>query len=630
MMQKGSDMPGSGSIHDADREKPAGNMWATIALCVIPIATMVALIGFEQTLTGHFPCDLYQLQADGFREGRLSLPLDGDEVVIEDTSPFGNEIHLSWGPAPAAIYAVADTLFEMLGGAGPAPKVPLFLLFVILHLVALNSILRSWMGTGPAIPLVLTVAYFFTFPFFIFVCSYEIGASQVSILYSSTFFLLGLRTLDAYRHDGALRFARAGGLVGLAILTRPTYWIYGAILAASVLVRMRMGRRALVFASTVAGGVGIHLVYNYLRLGSIFDFGSRIQYKGIWEEFLYDWHVLPYSPEVIAVRAMESVEAWFAPYVVPSYGPALSSAEHSIFLSVAGSVFLMGFALESMSLGRAIQRRWIEVSLAAGFLAVLAFYLLYWNCALRYVIDLWPALFLLGATGLWRSSRRIEGRTRRRIGSAAIFGLLILQMAFNLWMNGFWPKNQVFADPRPGPRVTATPLGKENLSHLVGRPGQNPALECNCGLERREPSFEVTCLDLPKISNSEFFTPWADQQSLHRMGMARLEDGDCLMRFFSGLTMAKTPFVDCWVELALDDDTTPCSDIDLWIEHRASGGMSGQSGHCVLDLPNDERSQIRVFFHFTDTDVDPIESDMRNNLPHHRFRSVRVNCGDRG
>jgi len=611
-----------------DRPVNIALRWIVPALLfIIPLVTTVSRIGFQETLAGHFPCDLYQLQADGFREGRLSLPLDGDEVAIGDTSPHGDQIHLPWGPAPAAIYAVTDILYDAVGGDGPAPKVPLFLLFVVIHLSALFSVLKMWLKKGTMLPLALSIAYYFTFPFHQFIFLYEIGASEVSILYSSTFFLLGLRYLIRSGHLGHAGLIPAGVFIGLAIISRPIYLVYAAIMAAFlVFFQRRLDRHAVGFACSVVAGLILFLVFNQLRFGSVLDFGTRLEYLGIWEIYLWDFEVLPFSLDVAAVHFNEAVRTWFGLHIMPEYNRALYMAEDEIYLSVTGCVFLAGLVVATARSFASPGRRWIEAGLASGWVVLMIFYLVYWQAgALRYSIDIWPVLFLLGVKGLHETAIRMDVKMGSSLGSMVFMGLLVTQL-LGSFVFVTWFKGHAVESLEATPAVTSLALTEEHLSNLPSLGGDPGSICSSYPIEWISPSSEVLCKDLPIVPKDDFLTPWLPQRSLHHLGVARWEDGDCRMMFFSGFTLSKEPFRDCRVELALDDMALGCNDIEMWVERWKSKFMNGSERKCTARIPNDERTQVRIYFHFADTDVDLTGHDMRGDSQLRLFRSVRVTC----
>jgi uncharacterized membrane protein YhaH (DUF805 family) len=245
--------------------------------------------------------DYYNLQADAFLHGRLSLDVPVDQRLLDAENPYvlnvpdevpappdaafyDDRFYLPWGPAPAVTTFLpprlvgariqenlAVTLYVFFGVLCGA----LALTLLVRRLVPETSRAVPWAG-GAVLALAAAIPWILRRP-----TVYEVAISA-----AFCFMMAGLLVLVAelLREEAprTSRLAGAGTLLGLGVLSRPNMaFVVVGVAGLAWVLRPDLGRRALaliVGLPALAGGV--FMIYNMARFSGPLDFGNKWQVSG--------------------------------------------------------------------------------------------------------------------------------------------------------------------------------------------------------------------------------------------------------------------------------------------------------------------------------------------------------------
>ena len=584
-----------------------GTGLAVVLLGCTPVVLLGLRYGFAGLL-GHFSCDLYQPLADAFRVGQLSLSVDAAKVAIFDATLWRGDIYLSFPPFPAALYAVLDA-FAALIGAGPFPKVALFVVLAVAHTLALFFLLLRLAPRGVTLAFLLTLSYILAFPL-PNLAVYDVGASEVAALFTSTFVLLGALFWLRYRERPTMCSASAAGLLlGCACLGRPTAWAYAAALVVLTFALRRLRRDAICLAALTGGAIALFLVYNAARFGDSLSFGDSFSYTGVWEQAVDNHGVAPGTVGRAAARAGEAAQGWFGVnartgadawtlYVISEGGGQLIERTN---------LLLLGLLFGIVAWLRGIGRPGIELALLAAVLAHFAFMMLFFQSVTsRYVLDVWPAFFALSVAGLHQGVAAARERWARPWISKAFPVLILISLSFTfLGRHG----RKTFNMLRPGwlhplRSLSSEPVSNESLA--------DPAADfCQGGIIRAQHGQPPAALSCQAVSPREDDSPppgWVEQDDLYRLGIFRAAGGRCYMLYFAGVTLWQEPERSCRVELHLEPGAvTDCDKVELRLDGETLGPMSAGKGAagadstvCSRALPSHGGGPVQLFFLFGD------------------------------
>jgi hypothetical protein len=278
-------------------------------LCVLLAAVLAFYLWTASTSGSPFDFgenagDYYNLQADGFLHGKLSLDVDPPPGLLalsdpydpaanapfrlHDASLYDGRYYLQWGPVPTLLAFIPFRLLP-LGDLPASLAAALFAFIGLCFAVALlRFVVRSylpdtprWMvgagavalATGSAAPFVLR----------------RVAVYEIALLSAYAFLMAGIYLLATGSLRGRARPRRlaAGSLcLGLAVGCRPTMVLPAALLLGVwwwLARREGADRRRL--AVVVLGPVAVCGVllalYNVLRFGSPLEFGNSYQLAGV-------------------------------------------------------------------------------------------------------------------------------------------------------------------------------------------------------------------------------------------------------------------------------------------------------------------------------------------------------------
>lgn len=424
------------------------NLWLIVlAGCALWSYVWIISIGrIEKWPSGR---NYYWMLTQAFQNGQTYLLVEPNPELLElenpydlaqrkgldylwDTTLYKGKYYLYWGPVPAVLGVLIN--FVTSKPVSDAGLVFLFVtgtvLFSVLLLKLLYQDLRFsgavfWGGTL-ALAMNVPTIWLFTHPAY-----YEASIAGGQFFIMAGFFLFYLAFRSQSLHKGflalaALSFGLAGGtrvslLPSVIFLTSIILWRiythYQRKLSSSIPALVA----AILPLATVALSLGW---YNYVRFGSIFEFGHRYQLTGLaYTENYGDQASISYLvPNFYTYMfRFPSVSGEFpfvtVPWIKESMWPSFIHLPENYYYPepVAGVLFvvpLIGFAaivmvrlvwllangdisLRSIPVAGNSDFRWLGVSMLGYVLIQLCFLLVFVSSSMRYLVDVTPALILL-------------------------------------------------------------------------------------------------------------------------------------------------------------------------------------------------------------------------------------------
>lgn len=390
------------------------------------------------------PEGYYPLLAAGFHAGHLFVPLEPapallalpnpyDPVAnaafrVHDMSLFRGKFYLYYGVTPVVVF-----FWPMVAATGLYPSEPFAvgifcLVGVAAGLALLCALRRRHFPEAPLWSLALAAACL-AFGTPVLVLAARSGFYQVPIACAYGLTLLMWGAIYCAIHSsrrGVAWLAAASLLYGLAVGARPNLLPLSiALVIVGACLSRRAGREApqgpgrgvrwraalAVVGPAAACGGGLAL-YNWLRFGSIFEFGLRYQLAGIDQLTVPLFglrNLLPHARDYLfGAGSWQRYFPFFSPFPGSPYG----------LLRYAPWHWLLLFACWPAAAGGAGDRRGAAVmagalvsALAASFLLLLFFV----GANDRYVSDYLPALQLLAGMGAFALGSRLPGRPPARV-----------------------------------------------------------------------------------------------------------------------------------------------------------------------------------------------------------------------
>ena len=435
------------------------------AICAVVIGVYVALAWTRVSEMGNrTPRDAYyNLLVDGFGAGQLNLPREVpaglaalpdpydpkanavfrgpifvDENRLHDLSYYRGRLYLYFGVTPGACVVLAvcgaDRALPRACPGGShfcSDRIPAgaWLLWSAWRRYFRETSVVTAMagsvalGLGSGIPVMLSRPDVWEVPI---ACAYALTMLALVALWSAV-------------HDSrgrVLALATASLAYGLAVGARPTV-LFGAVVLLVPACRAWVPRldpeyeagewrRLLLAAVAPIGLIGLGLAaYNYLRFGSVTEFGQTFQLAGERQDinhFSVRFASFNLRAYFFAFGNWFGSFPYFQPPDLPPLPPGHGGVENPFpLLSNAPFAWLAlaaPLALKGRVSGERCRLRAFIVSVAVVFFFAAFVLALFFGTTLRYEIEFSPALFLLAALGAFAVDRFVAGRPRARRGSA--------------------------------------------------------------------------------------------------------------------------------------------------------------------------------------------------------------------
>lgn len=419
-------------IHSAD-----GRLYiALLALNagIVLIYIWFVTTGLMKTLVSE--TNYFDLQANAFAKGQLELDVPPDPAllaftdeslyepenrtgiaVLWDATLYNGKYYLYWGPAPALLLSAIKPFYKP--DIGDRLLVLIFLIGTLLFLnLTILDLRKRYFSHIPNWAMLAAVA----FAGLVNPMPYVLVEGRIyeAAIVAAQFFLIGgfYFLLPALEKPSLLHLALAGTFFVFSIGSRTTTLPGIALLSIVFLVwayqtqRQRMLPLLLAFALPIAIGGLAYATYNYVRFGSFTEFGYRYQltsynlYQKIDETFAIEY--IPPNLYKTLFNTLEQRDAfprifptrWSGPEWLTNYKPkmylTLTENITGVFVS---SPFVL-FALFAFIKPRR-ELRWATVSITLCFLGIFITLQAFFFIAMRYMLDVVPALALLTVIGFW-------------------------------------------------------------------------------------------------------------------------------------------------------------------------------------------------------------------------------------
>jgi hypothetical protein len=435
----------------------AGQTYLAAALlfaAILPIYVWFVSIGYWTSWRNE--TSYYDLLAAAFSHGRVALEIEPDPAllaleepyepanrkgipVLWDATFYKGKYHIYWGPAPALLLALVKPFYT--GEIGDKVLTFAFLtgtfawqaLFLLDLWKRYFFNLQRWavlMGVAFA-GLVCPMPYILV----------EGRIYEASIISGQFFLTGGIYWLYAAFHRPSWKpLAAAGLFLALAAASRTTLVPSVAFLGVVVFVwaaQIRDGKtpaRIAAFAAPLLAGALAYGWYNYARFDSFLEFGLRYQLTSYnFQKFLGESFSPSYIPPNLYKSLLNALETRKNfPYIFPTRwtGPSwLVEGRPRFYMPLAegitgiliSSPFMLFAAFAGLDKNKTL--RWTVLSLAGAsltaFLTLQAFFFL----AMRYLLDLIPALSMLAVLGFWQALAHSPNRSMQY--AAALCGLVL-------------------------------------------------------------------------------------------------------------------------------------------------------------------------------------------------------------
>ncbi len=384
------------------------------------------------------PSGYYPLLTAGFQAGQLAVKLDPDPRLLalpnpydpvanapfraHDMSLFRGRYYLYFGVTPVLVF-----FWPIVAATGWFPTEPCAVacfawVGAMAGLGLLAAVRRRYFPAVSVIWLVLSGTCF------------VFGSSVVVLTAHSSFyevpiacaFCLSVLMWGAVYHAlhsprAAAWLALASSLFGLAVGARPTYLLGGLalLIPLRVLMRRPAARPTLVWAAVIPAflcGIGL-ACYNWLRFGSIFEFGLHYQLMG-WDlrnlHALFDWRRVPANSVAYLFRAgiWQPYFPYFSAVVGMPYG----------LLRYAPWCWLGALAFLPAAVRARQDQRILAATIAGGLAGNFLLLLLFVGVNDRYAADYVPAWMMLAGLGAFNLAARASLGRRRRLLSLGAMG----------------------------------------------------------------------------------------------------------------------------------------------------------------------------------------------------------------
>ena len=623
------------------------------AVLVAGVMAVVMLVFLGDALVDHSSCaDLHQFQADGFRMGQLAVSIDGSEVALVDTPTVDDEIHISWGPVPALMYAAIDIVSEPITGAA-SPKLLLYAFMLLLQVVALFFVTIEVLPGRVLVSAVVCLGYLVMAPILNALLMVSFEAGVVAAVYAATFFTLALWFYLRHAKKPTLRAAvLAATFLLLACLTRQVYFLSGFFLTGWILLRRGLKRDAIAFSAIALTAVFLHLGYNQARFSDPTDFGSLRATHAYWEEMVYNRVLggevgaeatVPASFDRRVARFQARLEGWFG-YELELVEPDATvlftqdADDVGLFLLDGMQALLVGLLFGVVLWFRRWREHLVTLTLVFALLPVVWFHLFHFQgTSIHYALDVWPWLFLLcvrGTLDLSRWAERWSGRSWVGYAFHAALGVTLVAALvgdrgdpLRYFFSGHPMMDIIREPPLSAERFDANDptggfcqLGPDEEGEIIFGQRVRAVPWVRCQGADADPGL--------RPDNRELQPP----RSLHRTGIYRQGEA-CYMLFYAGAVLQRTPGAACRLELELErQDVSGCDDILLYIEGEQAGRLDEMPGgpsdrvRCGQALPEVDHAQTRVAVFFSETELRGLQGALSEVSQHYQMHEMGIVC----
>lgn len=430
---------------------------------IIIVYVWVASMGLWTTWLNR--TSYYDLLATAFSHGQTALEVQPQPALLEldniyelnsregipflwDASVYKDRYYLYWGPAPALLLTLIKTVYTQPIG----DKVLTFAFTVGILIFITLLILEFWKTYFPRTPrwaILAGIVFAALVNPLLFVLMR--GLIYDAAIISGQFFLIGglyWLFVGFNRPSSKYLFFLAGVFFTLAVGSRTNLVLAVLFLSVLVLIWAFKTQREEAFLvmfifslPLFIGAVG-YAAYNYVRFGSIIEFGLRYQLTIFnLNESLEKTFSLAYIPQNLYLTLFNPFEVHPRfPYLfgVPAVAPAWLEKVPIEFTShppenITGILVGSPFLIFSLFARPDKNTRWIFITLAGSCLLIFFTLQVFFFATMRYLLDLTPALSLLAVIGFWQS---LAFCNNRPILKSIVSALCIILIIYSILMSG--------------------------------------------------------------------------------------------------------------------------------------------------------------------------------------------------
>ncbi len=385
----------------------------------------------------------YDLLGRAFSHGHIALEVDPDPALLKladpynpdnrwtipvlwDMSFFKGKYYLYWGPAPALLIALVRMFYTGVIGDNILSFFFFTGIFVFLTLL-IFEIWKNYLPETPPWAVLLGIAFIALInpiPFALL----DSMIYEAAIAGGQFFFVGGLYWLfTAFRRPSILRFILAGLFFGLAVACRNIIALPVGFLGLVILIWAIKTQRAKALRYILAAGLPIALIgislgwYNYIRFGTITEFGLRYQFTSfpLYEDMDQTFSAAYVPPNLfkILLNPVEKRDSF--PFIRATRwaGPHWLEWDYpDFYLLYAEGItgILVGSPFVIFALLAGVRRKkdfdWILLSLAGSAFLAFAVLQFFFYTVMRYHLDFLPALSLLAVIGFWQGLNLLQTR----------------------------------------------------------------------------------------------------------------------------------------------------------------------------------------------------------------------------
>lgn len=413
---------------------------ATFATFILSIFILVIYLWYATLgLWVGFPSEsnYFDLQASAFLQGQIALEVEPDPAfpilekegrlyepsnregipVLWDATLYKGKYYLYWGPSPALLL----TLPKLFYAGQINDRIITFLAGITFFIFCASLIYNLWKDHFESTPMwaMLTAIAFVGLANPILYILAEARIYEAAIMAGQTFLMGGLFWLYlSYKKNSSIYFALTGIFFAFAIGSRTTLLPAVGAIALIVLIWIIKTKQKqfwlLLFSFTlplIIGGV-TYAWYNYVRFGSITEFGLRYQLTSYnlsekLDETFSPAYILPNTYKTLFNTLEQRVTfpyvfptrwdgpAWIEEKTYPPFYLLLAESITGIFIATP-FVFFAFFAKPKKN------KQWIFISLLVACAMTFAITQLFFFTTMRYLLDFTPMLSILAIIGFWQ------------------------------------------------------------------------------------------------------------------------------------------------------------------------------------------------------------------------------------
>jgi len=475
-----------------------GQLYLAAAITVGAIVLLYLWISIRTWTPLPKTTNYYDLLARAFNHGQLALELQPDPALLAIEDPYNpknreafspalygsawnatryrgkyylldatlyrGKYYLYWGPAPALALAIVKFFYARAVGDN------ILILFFITGLFIFQTLIilefwRNYFIETPRWIILFSVALaglINPIPYILF----EPRIYEAAIA-SGQFFLMGgfFWLFVAFNKPSVARLTLAGIFFAFAMLSRTTLVFPIAFIALVVIVwaLKEFRDKALTFIGAliipIALGALSYAWYNYMRFGAITEFGLRYQLTAsyVYEDLGAAFSLAYIPPNLFKtlVNPLRIISAF--PFITPTHwtksiwfdGYLPKIYNHSEAENITGILVSSPFLIFAFLVGADARQklRWILRALIGSTLLIFFTLQIFFYVAMRYLLDVVPALSLLALIGFWQGLRLLQSRRiARRLFAILGMGLgaYTIAVSFIISVSSHSRQNQIF------------------------------------------------------------------------------------------------------------------------------------------------------------------------------------------